>query len=90
MMHGLIAIAPQKKCARKINVLFWPSQMRWWLKLQAADDIVIAVPSLQFYVPAAFKAWIDLICRTNITYVLRKRQATGHTRQQAGICGNHL
>ncbi len=38
-------------------------------ELQAADDIVIAVPIYNFSVPAAFKAWIDLVCRTNITFV---------------------
>jgi len=38
-------------------------------ELQAADDIVIATPIYNFSVPAALKAWIDLICRDNITFV---------------------
>ena len=46
-------------------------------ELQAADDIVIAVPIYNFSVPAAFKAWIDLICRTNVTYVLENDKARG-------------
>ncbi len=46
-------------------------------ELQAADDIVIAVPIYNFGVPAAFKAWIDLICRTNVTYVLENDKPRG-------------
>ena len=38
-------------------------------ELQAADDIVIATPIYNFSVPAALKAWIDLICRNKITFV---------------------
>ena len=38
-------------------------------ELQAADDIVIATPIYNFSVPAALKAWIDLICRDEITFV---------------------
>ena len=38
-------------------------------ELQAADDIVVAVPIYNSSVPAAFKAWIDLVCRTDITFV---------------------
>ena len=37
-------------------------------ELQAADDIVIAAPIYNFSVPAALKAWIDLICRDKITF----------------------
>jgi FMN-dependent NADH-azoreductase len=37
-------------------------------ELQAADDIVIATPIYNFSVPAALKAWIDLICRDKITF----------------------
>ncbi len=46
-------------------------------ELQAADDIVIAVPVYNFSVPAAFKAWVDLICRTNVTYVLENDKPRG-------------
>ncbi len=46
-------------------------------ELQAADDIVIAVPIYNFSVPAAFKAWVDLICRTNVTYVLENGKPRG-------------
>ena len=46
-------------------------------ELQAADDIVIAVPIYNFGVPAAFKAWIDLVCRTNITFVYENDKPRG-------------
>ena len=46
-------------------------------ELQAADDIVIAVPIYNFSVPAAFKAWIDLVCRTNITFVYENDKSRG-------------
>lgn len=46
-------------------------------ELQAADDIVIAVPIYNFSVPAAFKAWIDLVCRTNITFVYENDKPRG-------------
>jgi FMN-dependent NADH-azoreductase len=37
-------------------------------ELKAADLIVIAVPIYNFGVPAAVKAWIDLICRAGETF----------------------
>jgi len=46
-------------------------------ELQAADDIVIAVPIYNFSVPAAFKAWVDLICRTGITFVYENDEPRG-------------
>lgn len=46
-------------------------------ELQAADDIVIAVPIYNFSVPAAFKAWVDLVCRTNITFVYENDKPRG-------------
>ena len=46
-------------------------------ELQAADDIVIAVPIYNFSVPAAFKAWIDLVCRTDITFVYENDKPRG-------------
>ena len=46
-------------------------------ELQAADDIVIAVPIYNFGVPAAFKAWIDLVCRTNIPFVYENDKSRG-------------
>jgi FMN-dependent NADH-azoreductase len=46
-------------------------------ELLAADDIVIAVPIYNFSVPAAFKAWIDLVCRTGITFVYENDEPRG-------------
>ena len=46
-------------------------------ELQAADDIVIATPIYNFSVPAALKAWIDLICRDKITFVYENDSPRG-------------
>jgi FMN-dependent NADH-azoreductase len=46
-------------------------------ELQAADDIVIAIPIYNFSVPAAFKAWVDLVCRTGITFVYENDEPRG-------------
>ena len=46
-------------------------------ELQAADDIVIATPISHFSVPAALKAWIDLICRDKITFVYENDSPRG-------------
>lgn len=37
-------------------------------ELQRADTIVIGLPIYNFSVPAAFKAWIDLIARVGLTF----------------------
>ena len=37
-------------------------------ELQAADTIVIGLPVYNFGVPAALKAWIDLIARAGVTF----------------------
>ena len=37
-------------------------------ELQAADTIVIGLPVYNFTVPAALKAWIDLVTRVGITF----------------------
>ena len=46
-------------------------------ELTAADDVVVAVPIYNFSVPAAFKAWIDLVCRTNITFTYENDRPRG-------------
>ena len=46
-------------------------------ELQSADDLVIATPIYNFSVPAALKAWIDLICRDNITFVYENDRPRG-------------
>jgi len=37
-------------------------------ELQDADTIVIGLPIYNFSVPAAFKAWIDLVARVGLTF----------------------
>lgn len=37
-------------------------------ELQAADTIVIGLPIYNFGVPAALKAWIDLVARAGVTF----------------------
>ncbi len=37
-------------------------------ELQEADTIVIGLPIYNFSVPAAFKAWIDLVARAGLTF----------------------
>lgn len=37
-------------------------------ELAAADDIVIGVPIYNFGVPAALKAWVDMIARARLTF----------------------
>ena len=37
-------------------------------EVQAADVLVIGVPIYNFGVPAALKAWIDQVCRANVTF----------------------
>ncbi|NOE18529.1 FMN-dependent NADH-azoreductase [Ruegeria atlantica] len=37
-------------------------------ELQKADTIVIGLPIYNFSVPAAFKAWVDLVARAGLTF----------------------
>ena len=37
-------------------------------ELRAADMIVIGLPVYNFGIPAAFKAWIDMVCRARETF----------------------
>jgi len=37
-------------------------------ELQAADTLVIGLPVYNFGVPAALKAWIDMVCRARVTF----------------------
>lgn len=68
-------------------------------ELQAADDIVIATPIYNFSVPAALKAWIDLICRDKITFaynndvargLLSNKQATVIVTSGGTVAGNEI
>lgn len=46
-------------------------------ELEAADAIVIALPIYNFQVPAAFKAWIDLVARARVTFRYGARGPVG-------------
>ena len=68
-------------------------------ELQAADDIVIATPMYNFSVPAALKAWIDLICRDKVTFkyendvsrgLLFNKQATVIITSGGTMAGNDI
>lgn len=37
-------------------------------ELRSADALVVTVPLYNFSVPAAMKAWIDLVCRARLTF----------------------
>ncbi len=37
-------------------------------ELQAADTLVISMPTYNFNVPASLKAWIDQVCRAGLTF----------------------
>lgn len=37
-------------------------------ELRAADTIVIGLPVYNFGMPAALKAWVDLVCRAGVTF----------------------
>ena len=37
-------------------------------ELEQADEVVVALPIYNFHVPAAFKAWIDLVARARRTF----------------------
>lgn len=46
-------------------------------ELQDADTIVIGLPIYNFSVPAAFKAWIDLVARAGVTFAYTENGPKG-------------
>ncbi|MBO9445420.1 NAD(P)H-dependent oxidoreductase [Ruegeria sp. R14_0] len=46
-------------------------------ELQNADTIVIGLPIYNFSVPAAFKAWIDLVARAGLTFAYSENGPKG-------------
>ena len=46
-------------------------------ELQDADTVVIGLPIYNFSVPAAFKAWIDLIARAGLTFAYTEEGPKG-------------
>ena len=57
-------------------------------ELKAADHIVIGTSMYNFSVPAILKAWIDHICRVNVTFTpqyegpVEEQEGHGHRRQR--------
>jgi FMN-dependent NADH-azoreductase len=46
-------------------------------ELAAADAVVIGLPIYNFHAPAAFKAWVDLVARMNVTFTFDDTGAKG-------------
>ena len=46
-------------------------------ELQQADTVVIGLPIYNFSVPAAFKAWIDLVARVGLTFAYTENGPAG-------------
>lgn len=46
-------------------------------ELQQADTVVIGLPIYNFSVPAAFKAWIDLVARAGVTFAYSENGPKG-------------
>jgi FMN-dependent NADH-azoreductase len=57
---------PQARDAHQRAVLAFSDELV--AELIAADVVVIGVPIYNFSVPAALKAWIDLVARTRVTF----------------------
>ena len=46
-------------------------------ELEAADTIVIGVPIYNFGIPAALKAWVDMVCRARRTFAYSENGPVG-------------
>ena len=55
-------------------------------ELKDADTLVIALPIYNFNVPAAFKAWIDQIARSKVTFQYTENGPLGLLKKQKGLC----
>ena len=54
-------------------------------ELQAADTIVIGMPIYNFGMPAALKAWIDLMARPKITFAYTESGPVGLLKDKRAI-----
>ncbi|MGX9354444.1 FMN-dependent NADH-azoreductase [Roseobacteraceae bacterium S113] len=54
-------------------------------ELQAADTIVIGLPIYNFGVPAALKAWVDLIARAGVTFKYTEQGPQGQLSGKSAI-----
>ncbi len=46
-------------------------QSKYISKLMEADNLVIATPMWNFWMPAALKSWFDLVCKINETFEIK-------------------
>lgn len=51
-------------------------------ELQTADILVIGVPIYNFGIPAALKAWVDMICRARLTFVYGDNGPVGQLKDK--------
>jgi FMN-dependent NADH-azoreductase len=58
--------APEERSETQNEVLGFSDQLVG--ELQAADTIVIGVPSYNFSIPASLKAWVDMIARARLSF----------------------
>ncbi len=54
-------------------------------ELQQADTVVIGLPIYNFSVPAAFKAWIDLVARVGLTFAYTENGPAGLLEDKRAI-----
>lgn len=54
-------------------------------ELQSADTLVIGLPMYNFGVPAAFKAWVDLVCRNGLTFAYTENGPKGLLEGKSAI-----
>lgn len=54
-------------------------------ELQAADTVVIGAPIYNFGVPAALKAWIDLVCRAGLTFQYTENGPVGLLKDKRAV-----
>jgi FMN-dependent NADH-azoreductase len=71
---------PDQRDARQIAKL---SVSDWLVKeLDLADVVVLTTPVYNFSVPAALKAWIDMICRARMTFRYTEQGPEGLLRDR--------
>ncbi len=58
--------APEDRSATERDALALSDE--FVAELQAADTLVISMPTYNFNVPASLKAWIDQVCRAGVTF----------------------
>ena len=62
--------------------------MRFKAEVERADIIVFAVPIYNFSIPAALKAWVDMVCRNNVDGATALSMPKPTYRKQAIVAPN--